>query len=138
MIRSLLSRTAVRRLAPRTLTVMMQHQVPKIVAVRAASIAVRAASTSHPHLAGHPGPTNSSTSSNTNTTNPSEEARQAAELMRKLQEDPTVLNQIHDEQPMFVKPAGPDSLPGDREYKREKATSTKKTESQIDKQRKQN
>ena len=88
---------------------------------------LRAASTSIPHLAGHPGPT-TSTSSSTNA-NPSDEARKAAELMRKLQEDPAFLNKIHDDQPMYTKPEGPDSLPGDRSYKRGATTTTTTTPS---------
>ena len=82
---------------------------------------IRAASTSIPHLSGHPGPTSSSPS--TSQSNPSEEARKAAELMQKLREDPAYLKQIHDDQLMYTKPAGPDSLPGDRALKRGGTTS---------------
>ena len=115
MILSSLS-TAVRRLAPPTLAVV-QHQVPKMIAARFASTTIR-------HLAGHAGPTttSSSSSSSSSATNPSEEARQAAEHLRKLQENQSALNEIHNEQPMFAKAAGPDSLPGDRDYKRQKAS----------------
>ena len=86
---------------------------------------LRAASTSIPHLAGHPGPSASSTTTSTKPhANPSDEARKAAELMRKLQEDPAFLNKIHNDQPMYTKPEGPDSLPGDRTFKRSGGAST--------------
>lgn len=113
MILSSLSRTTVRRLAAAS----------RIVTPTTLCRAV--ASSSVPHLAGHPGPTSSSSGSrNTNGKDPSEEARQAAEYMRKLQEDPTRLNEIHDDQPMYFKPEGPDSLPGDREYRRSQTSRT--------------
>lgn len=92
-----LSRTAARRLTRPSLGLF----------------AARAASSSAPHLAGHPGP-----STPYKGTNPSDEARKAAELLQKLQDDPEKLNQIHDDQTMYFKPEGPDSLPGDRDYKR--------------------
>ena len=105
MMKSLLVRATTRRL-PMLRTVLISQRA--------------VVSTTIPHLAGHPGPTGTKSSSTTNKpqSNPSEEARQAAELMRKLQEDPVYLKKIHDDQPMYFKPAGPDSLPGDQSYHR--------------------
>ena len=97
------------------------RSVPKVAASTNPGLflqAMRAASSSIPNLAGHPGPTKPPTSTQQQG-NPSEEARKAAELMNKLQNDPEYLKKIHDDQPMYVKPGGPDSLPGDHKYKRD-------------------
>lgn len=99
----------------------LPRTTPLLFKTAGRAAAARFATTTIPHLAGHPGPTSTTSTTTKNQqqqNNPSEEARKAAGLLRKLQQDPAYLKKIHDDQPMYFKPEGPDSLPGDRNFKR--------------------